>query len=195
MKLSKPRLLFDADGVLIDFTTPALRFLASAGRPKTYEQVVQWDMFEGDIELEDEFKETYASEPGYCYNLPPTPGSVDFVRAAHAAYDVQIVTTPYDVPPWYNERKDALVDRFGLSRSAITFTHHKQYVEGDVLVEDKVENAVRWHDHWNKRRVKHLAVIMDQPWNRVELPKGIVRARSFVELSDLLREFGLPAVY
>lgn len=195
VKYSKPRLMLDADGVLVDFTTPALEFLAQIGKPKRYEDVHQWDVFEGDQEWEDAFKESFASKPGYCYNLKPLPGAIEFVRAAREKYDVAIVTTPYDVPHWYDERKDWLVDVLGISRSAITFTHHKQYVDGDVFVDDKVENVLKWHERWPE----HLAVVMDQPWNRVELPKSesesLVRAIGFEELSKRLEEFGLPRVF
>lgn len=184
----------DVDGVLIDFAAPALAFLASVGRRKTYDQIKTWDIFEGDEELEDEFKETVVSQPGYCYSLEPLPGAIDFVRRARERYDVQVITTPYDVPYWFDERKSSLVDNFGMPRSAITFTHHKEFIEGDALVEDKVENVVRWYDNWKGRR-RCLAMVVDQPWNRVELPYGINRAVDFEDLSDWLKEFGLPAIY
>jgi 5'(3')-deoxyribonucleotidase len=187
--------MMDADGVVVDFTTPALVFLAQIGKPKRYEDVTQWDVFEGDSEWEDVFKETLVSKPGYCYNLKPLPGAIEFVRAAREKYDIAIVTTPYDVPNWYDERKDWLVDVLGVPRSTITFTHHKQYVDGDVFVDDKAENVFKWHEHWNKKRVSRLPVIMDQPWNRVELPKGVVRAVGFEDLSKRLEEFGLPRVF
>ncbi len=187
--------MLDADGVVVDFTTPALDFLASVGKPKRYDQVLRWDIFEGDSELEDDFKEAIASKPGFCYGLKPLPGAIEFFRAARDKYELAIVTTPYDVPYWYNERKDWLVDVLGVARSAITFTHHKQFIEGDVLVEDKIENILKWHE----RYPEHLAVVMDQPWNRVALPKSesesLVRAVGFEELSKRLEEFGLPRVF
>jgi 5'(3')-deoxyribonucleotidase len=187
--------MLDADGVLVDFTSPVLEFLASVGKPKHYDQLTRWDVFDGDLELEDQFKERYASKLGFCFNLKPLPGAIEFVRAARDKYDIAIVTTPYDVPHWYNERRDWLVSTLGIARSAITFTHHKQFIEGDVLVEDKIENIVNWHNHWPE----HLAVVMDQPWNRVDLPRSesnsLVRAVGFEQLSKRLEEFGLPRVF
>ncbi len=195
MKYTKPRLMLDADGVLVDFTTPLVAFLNRIGISKSYEDIKQWDVFEGDQEVEDLFKETVVSKPGYCYNLKPIPGAIEFVSAAREKYDISIITTPYDVPNWYNERKNWLVDVLKIPRSSITFTHHKQYVDGNVFVDDKATNVFKWHEYWNKKRVTHLPIVMDQPWNRIALPKGVVRAVGFYDLSRRLEEFGLPSVF
>lgn len=195
MSFSKPRLMLDADGVLVDFITPVLDFFKSVGKQKFYHEITQWDIFEGDTELEDSFKENFASKPGYCYNLKPLPGAIDFIRAAREKYSLAIVTSPYNVPYWYNERKDWIVDMLGIPQSAITFTSHKQYVDGDVFVEDNVENISKWNKYWNKKQITHLPVVMDQPWNRVSLPKEIVRVSNFQQLSKSLEEFGLPCVF
>lgn len=191
----KPRLMLDVDGVLADFVTPVLEFFKSVGKHKSFDELTQWDVFDNDTELEDSFKENFASKPGYCYNLKPLPGAVDFIRAAREKYSLSIVTSPYDVPHWYNERKDWVVDVLGISQSAITFTHHKQYVDGDVFVEDNVENISNWNKYWNKKLMTHLPIIMDQPWNRVSLSKEITRVSSFEQLSKSLEEFGLPRIF
>ena len=190
----KPRLLLDVDGVLADFTNPVLEFLRTVGIDKSYEDICRWDIFEGNSELEDEFKESYASHPGYCYNLKPLPGAIDFVRSARKSYDISIVTTPYDVPYWYNERKDWIVDNFGLSRSCITFTHHKEFLEGDIFVDDKLENVERWSKNWSHRK-KTVPVVFDQPWNRSLVSKEIVRTRNWIELSDKLIALDFPSIY
>ncbi len=186
-------MLLDVDGVLADFTSEAINFLNENGVAKTYEDVTRWDIFEGDTELEDKFKETYASRPGFCYNLQPLDGAVDFVRRARKNYDITILTTPYDVPNWYEERKDWVVDVLGLSRTCITYTHHKEYVEGDVFVEDKFENAARWCKHWAGRR-RCLPVLVDRPWNRHKTQEGVMRVHDWKELADYLQEYDLPSV-
>jgi 5'(3')-deoxyribonucleotidase len=187
----KPRLMLDVDGVLADFATPALAFLASINKYKTYDQIHSWDIFEGNQEVENLFKETYASKPGFCYGLKPLPGAVEFIRAARENYDIAIVTTPYDVPHWCNERQSWLTDILGLSRSTITFTHHKQFVSGDIFIEDKAENIAKWHDFWPNQ----LAVIMDKPWNRVELSDKILRVNGFEDVALKLSQLGLPQIY
>lgn len=188
--MSKPRLILDVDGVLADFATPALEFLNMIGKPKRYDQVSQWDIFEGNKEVENYFKETLASKPGYCYGLKPLPNACNFVAAAKEKYEIAIVTTPYDVPYWLNERTAWIVDKFGLPRSSITFTHKKQHVNGDVMIEDNIDNLVNWYSCDPSRR---LPLIMDHPWNR-ESDTFVHRVSGFGCISKKLEEFDLPAV-
>lgn len=202
---TKPRLLLDVDGVLADFTTPALQFLESIGKQKKFEQILSWDVFEADDEVERLFKEKVATKPGFCLNLSPLRGSIEFVQKAKENYSVEILTTPYNVPNWYDERKDWIVKHYGIQRSHITFTHKKQHYEGEIFVDDKLENVVNWHKNWHEKR-ECLAVINDQPWNRlqqdsdgnwknVDTHVAIKRATNFHNLSEILVENGFPNVF
>lgn len=187
----KPVLALDADGVLVDFDNPALDFLRSRGINKTYDEITDWSVFDGDMELEMEFRREVAGKPGFCENMTPLPGAIEFVHAARKHYHVMIVTSPYDVPHWYEGRRDWCVKNLGVRRRDVCFLSQKEFFDSDILVDDKYENIVDWHE----RHPKKLAVIKDQPWNREKkFPAAVRRAHSWNGLSGILEDAGFPAV-
>ncbi len=194
----KPVLALDGDGVLVDFTTPALAYINSRGRRKTLEQVTNWSVFDNDEAFEEEYKCEVVAQPGFCRNMKAYPGAIEFARAAQKEYTVMIVTAPYDVPHWYEGRRDWMVEHLGLSRKNICFLSQKEFFDSDILVDDKVENIEGWARRQDCRRDegndRSLAILMDQPWNQVELSYGVRRVTSFQSLATLLKERGYPPI-
>lgn len=198
----KPVLAFDGDGVLVDFTTPALKFINSRGRSKTLEQVTNWSVFDDDEELEDAFKREVASDPDFCRNMKPYPGAVEFARAAQKEYEVVIVTAPYGVPHWYDGRKDWMVEHLGISRKKVNFVSEKEYFDSDILVDDKTTNTQKWADRMRAREsgpgdagIEHLAILFEQPWNRNDFVTcDVHRAKSYQDISDILEARGFPSI-
>ena len=185
----KPVLAIDGDGVLIDFDNPALDYLRSCGINKTYEQITDWSVFDEDVQMEADFCRDVASHPDFCRNLKALPGAVEFVKAAVENYHVMIVTAPYDVPNWYDGRKDWVVNNLGLSRKNVCFLSQKEFFDSDILVDDKDKNVVDWH----ARHPRRLAIVKDQPWNRqCKFPAAIKRATTWQSLSAILEEHGFP---
>ncbi len=194
----KPILALDGDGVLVDFTTPALKFINSHGRVKTLADVTNWSVFDDDEEFEELYKQEVVAQPGFCRNMQAYPGAVEFARAAQEEYDLMIVTAPYDIPNWYEGRRDWMVDKLGISRKNVCFLSRKEFFDSDILVDDKVENIEGWAKRQDARRDHYtnnsLAILMDQPWNRVELSYGVERVTSFKSLALLLEERGYPPI-
>jgi len=187
----KPVLGLDADGVLVDFDNPALDYLRSRGINKTYEQITDWSVFDGDLQMEMDFRRDVASHPDFCRNLKALPGAVEFVKAACENYHVMIVTAPYDVPNWYDGRKDWIVEKLGLPRKDVCFLSQKEFFDSDVLVDDKEQNILDWH----ARHPRKLAIVKDQPWNRQKkFPAAVKRVTTWEGLSLVLEEHGLPPV-
>ena len=195
----KPVLALDADGVLVDFATPALKFINSRGRHKTMEQVTNWCVFDNDEALEEEYKREVVAQSDFCRNMKAYPGAVEFARAAQEEYTVMIVTTPYDVPHWYEGRRDWMVEKLGLSRKNVCFLSRKEFFEADILVDDKAENIADWAERrWDRREedTKVVPILMDRPWNRscVVARHGAMRATSFQHISQILEESGCPPI-
>lgn len=192
----KPILALDGDGVLVDFTTPALKFMNSHGRIKTLAQVTNWSVFDDDEEFEALYKREVVAQPGFCRNMKAYPGAVEFGRAAQEEYTVMIVTTPYSVPHWYEGREDWMVEKLGLSRRNVCFLSRKEYFDSDILVDDKTENIQGWADRQRERgKLNALPVLYEQPWNRDDFTSvDVQRATSFQSLALLLEEKGFPRI-
>ncbi len=198
----KPVLAFDGDGVLVDFTTPALVYMNANGYPKTLEQVTNWSVFDENEELEEAFKRDVAGKPGFCRDMKPYPGAVEFARAAQKEYEVVIVTAPYGVPNWMDGRKDWMVEHLGLSRKKVNFVSEKQYFDSDILVDDKTTNVQDWVTRMTSREGegpgdgdRHIGILLEQPWNRNDFVTfNVHRASSYQAISDVLEANGYPPV-
>ncbi len=186
----RPCFAVDVDGVLVDFTTPALAFINSQGITKTLSQVTKFSVFDNDEVLEERFKCEVASKPGFCRQMQAYPGAIEFVRALTVEYDVMIVTAAYDVSGWYEGRRDWVVDNLALPRKNVSFLTRKEFFDSDIFLDDKVENVVTWHE----RRPNKLAMLMDQPWNRESDYQGVKRVRDWIHIARVLEENGLPSI-
>jgi 5'(3')-deoxyribonucleotidase len=187
----KPVLALDGDGVLIDFGSPVLDYMQSRGINKTYEQITNWDIFDNDKQLEEDYKREVVSHPNFCRNLKPLSGAIEFVRAASEAYHIMIVTAPYNVPNWYDGRENWVVEKLGLPRKCVCFLTEKEFFDSDIFIDDKDTNILEWQ----KRHPEKLAIIKDQPWNRTAtFPNNVKRAITWYDVSSYLEEQGFPAI-
>lgn len=186
----KPTFAVDCDGVLADFETPALAWLATQGIHRTIDEMEDWGAFNG-TELEERYMREVAAKPGFCRGMRAFPGAVEFVRAAAEAYDVLIVTAPYNVPGWYDGRKDWVVEELGLPRKNLCFLSRKEFFAADALLDDRTSNLTAW----SAKHPGKLAMLNDQPWNRALAPSPLVRVRGWVEISSVLRANGLPPIH
>ena len=204
-----PVLAFDGDGVLVDFTTPALAYMNGNGFPKTLAQVTNWSVFDNNEELEEAFKREVACQPWFCRNMQAYPGAVEFALAAQKEYEVVIVTAPYDVAHWYDGRKDWMVEKLGLSRKKVNFVSEKEYFDSDILVDDKTTNIQAWANRRSASygyeitrefdvpsgRGRHVPILFEQPWNRNDFVTfNVHRAKSYQGISDILEANGFPPV-
>ena len=191
----KPIMAIDVDGVLVDFTKPALEYINAHGRSKTVDQVTEFSVFDGDEDLEEAYKRDVVSQPGFCRSMEAYPGAVEFVRAVQKKYDVVIVMAPYDVPHWYEGRRDWLVEELGISTKNICFLSRKEFFDADVLIDDKMENVVGWYEQRSERTgtdLEPLPILVDQPWNQGWIPFGVHRSTSWTDISAMLGEHGFP---
>lgn len=194
--MSKPVILFDADGFLLDFATPALRVASEIVSRERHgiidphyfkvEDFITWNLFDK-IGKEHE-RECYIEyeKAGFCAAFEPYPGAVEGVREAQKMADVVVVTSPLHSPTWCHERKQSLFTHFGIPAQNVIFAHRKNLVRGRMLVDDRPSHIEEWVRENTDRSV---GVIWDQPYNRqhnIEGDWNVTRCRSWSDPGGLL---------
>lgn len=122
--MSKKRLYFDMDGVIVDFDS-ALK-LQSEETLKEYEG------------REDEI-------PGLFGRMQPMPGAIEAVRKLNEIYDCYILSTA----PWGNPSawsyKVIWITRYldDVFHKKMVITHCKHLCKGDILIDDRDKHGVR----------------------------------------------------
>lgn len=157
-------ILIDCDGVASDFVTPALAVVARLGGPSLlHDQLEAYDI--GELLPEDKRAELWrlVSEPGFCASLLPYVGAAHAIEELRKLGTVVCVTSPMeDSATWAHERLQWLARYFGFDREHVISTAGKQWVAGDVFIDDAPKHVNAWAEaHPNGR-----AVLLERPWNR-----------------------------
>lgn len=193
--MSKPTVLFDADGFLLDFLTPALAVankivgrmaIDSAAlpvpqdwRPYTINDFKTWDIFDTIGREHERACYLEYEKPGFCAAFEPYPGAVEGVREAKKIADVVIVTSPMMTPTWCHERKQSLYKHFGITSKDVIFANRKALVQGRILVDDNPKHVMEWAAaHFDTRG---QGVLWDMPYNKEALVDGV---RSYTRCVD-----------
>lgn len=178
--------LVDCDEVLGDCVNPMLDELhAMMGKRFDKSSMDSWDILQsfGQAHLWPELKKRVARE-GFCSNFPLLPGAVEGMRRLEELPGtVVVVTSPMDTPHWAFERTMWLKKHFGLNRERIIHTSGKEYVQGTCLVDDKVDNLLRW----KARNPNGIAYLWPQPYNKNYDSHLITKVSSWNELIDDLK--------
>ena len=122
--MSKKRLYFDMDGVIVDFDS-ALK-LQSEETLKEYEG------------REDEI-------PGLFGRMQPMPGALEAVRKLNERYDCYILSTaPWGNPSAWSD-KVIWITRYldDVFHKKMVITHCKHLCKGDILIDDRDKHGVR----------------------------------------------------
>lgn len=122
--MSKKRLYFDMDGVIVDFDS-ALK-LQSEETLKEYEG------------REDEI-------PGLFGQMQPMPGAIEAVRKLNEIYDCYILSTaPWGNPSAWSD-KVIWITRYldDVFHKKMVITHCKHLCKGDILIDDRDKHGVR----------------------------------------------------
>jgi 5'(3')-deoxyribonucleotidase len=175
--------LVDVDGVLADFVGSFLRCYSDLGGdiPRGFE----WWEWNDYLDLPDGDAIDGAWKHEWLFNtfLDPYPGAMQALRRLNARHEVYLVTSI--ASPWethvpartkWLRRHAPFLD----IRNQVIVANQKGIVQGDVLVDDYLENIRSWRA-WNP---KGRAVVIDHPWN--EGPTWCERASSFEAFVDQL---------
>lgn len=116
------RLLFDMDGVLVEFNS-ALKYIDE----KTRKQ------YEGRFE----------DIPGFFSLMEPMPGAIEAVKKLSEHYEVFILSTaPWRNPSAWSDKRIWVEKHFGnIFYKRIILTHRKDLVMGDYLIDDRGYNG------------------------------------------------------
>jgi len=182
------RVLLDVDGVLADFSAgsrPEIERIL--GRKAVDEDFLRWDVtwcLKDDLQRE-EFGRAVDS-PGFCAGLPVIPGSRDGVDSLRLdGHEVVFVTSHrMTSKTWVHERDRWLMEHFAADQRDIVHCHRKEFVRGNVLVDDRPKNVEVWGLH----HPDGAAILWDQPYNRyaeLEHP-GIRRTASWDDVRSAM---------
>lgn len=143
----RPRVLLDVDGVLADFHTPCLDLINRYGGTKhSMNDLSEWDLFNA-LGIDPEVKHLvyeYMKQPGWCRQIGVYPEAKEGVARLREVADVYVVTSPMNGPTWTHERDRWLMYHFGFTTKQIVHTSAKYLCAGDALIDDKIDNLLKW---------------------------------------------------
>lgn len=179
--------LLDVDGVVASFTEAVLDLAQElTGVIRWPCDVTSWDLF-GHLGLSAKDKARVyqgVAQPGFCESIPVMPGAVDFVHALAEKHDVVFVTSPWlSAPTWTFERHNWLRRHFGQAAERIIHTQYKQYVRGDVLVDDRASNV----RSWQQANETGMGLLFNQPHNQAG-SADLIRVSGYMDVISAIDE-------
>lgn len=184
----KKRILLDCDGVLANFCDFCFDFIEqNTGKRFTYEDVTDWDIFKAlDVKyLEKDFRNLIASG-GQCITIKPFPDAIDAISKLKHDFEVIIVTSPLHVNSWAYERTEWLNKFFGIKKEDVIFATKKEYVAGDIFLDDHFENCLLWKENNHDG----ISLLWNAPYNKDKLTKsaGVRRVYNWGDVISICKE-------
>lgn len=172
----KPLVLLDCDNVLADFTGLVLDKIHERTENRyTHRHVVMYDILACLPESKDVKRNAWdaVKSEGACRAIKPFLDAFEGVKQLREIADIHVVTTPLEGSVhWIHERKAWLNEHFSFGHQDITFTHRKDLIDGDFIIDDKPENVLRFG-----------GLLWDQPYNR-----NVRHPRRVANWGQVLRE-------
>lgn len=172
---SRPRVLCDADDVLVDYVEGFTAAVISTGvrNIKMDHKYDQWDLSKSLKLSEEEDNKVYAliNMPGFASKLNPLPGAVEGLKRVMEVADVLFVTSPLkSSPTWAYDRRLWFEKHFGEEQGEkIVSTAEKYAVDGDFLIDDKPEHC----KSWQAEHPMGMALMWATGRNEGHVPMGI----------------------
>lgn len=165
MKTEKLIILCDVDGVISNFVKRALPIIKEIKNISLDPNTVTGFHLNIVYSLNDEQTEQYfraCESQGFVLGMELIPGVIEAIAELEKLSEIVYVTAPWPSSPyWMYERDKWIRDRFG-PQSKIIHTNQKQYVQGDIFIDDRPLNVIEWAS----RNPNKLAILWDQPWNK-----------------------------
>lgn len=180
-------LLMDVDGVVADFVGGTFRLLRRMGGPDLTGIDHGWQILDSIHPMFHRQVIDGWCRQGFCLELPEYPGAADAVRRLAEVVDLVFVTSvEFKSLYWVYERASWLAERFdefgllvcgGMGEgNAKRRVKRKALVDGDVLVDDKVENVVEWAE----AHPEGWAFLWARSYNDVDgLPCNVIRTNDW----------------
>lgn len=163
--MTKPIILCDVDGILVDFTVAYLRLLKlHTGRLHTEAEIHSFNYEECIAsKAEDEYVWKWIGKTkNFVYNLPTYPGWRTFLANLRLRGRVVACTSPAS-GRWTAERYQWLIDRAGFCKNDIVITRCKELVHGDFLIDDAHHNVEAWESFDSSG--SRVGILFNRPWN------------------------------
>ncbi len=188
------RILVDVDDVIAEICEPVLNFvnekldLKDANR-FVYDDIKQYDICIalGHPELTPYFIEQLGKE-NFCKNLEVIKGSQDTIKELQKNHKIYVVTSPFYYSKfWMYERTNWLVDNFGFSTKNIVHTAAKELIQGDILIDDRLDNI----NSWASANPLGFGLLWDTPYNQCEnLQYHVIRVKSWDDVKRSVKIIG-----
>lgn len=167
-KYRSEAVLIDVDGVLADFENGVRDLIEEINGVKIKGENLFQDLRNLAGTAWDEKVEEAIKSEGFAQTLKEYPGSVNCVKEIMENNEVIFVTAPYpESRHWFYDRYLWLRERFGIDRDDIIFARDKRWVQGKILIDDRVENVLDWSAQQNS-----VGILMSRPWNRYIVEKS-----------------------
>lgn len=204
MRRVKPRVLLDCDGVLADFIGAWIDLVADAiGVRLTHDEVDDWHFFSvlekrgidykhlKDLEGLKDHVWSKTKEKGFCQQLRIFEGAQKAVAALQEVSELYIVTSPNDSEFWMYERTHWLMEHFNVPYRRIGYLYDKFLVEGDYLIDDRVDNVFNWTAHQNGLGILFANSGNNLPQfdNPQKLSGRVFRTNDWDEILETVRAF------
>lgn len=182
------KVALDCDGVLADFVSAALDIVEEhTGVKRSPEEVTEHNIFKalGVPHLREKLYEK-AKDPDWILGFKEFNGAFDFVEKLRMFSEVIIVTSPLKALGWVYGRTAWLHMMLGFADDEIVFASGKHHIKADVLVDDMVENCLKYAKH----HPTSLVILWDAPYNRsvTSLPANVVRSSTWSHALELIQE-------
>jgi 5'(3')-deoxyribonucleotidase len=169
----KKRFLIDVDDVTAQFRTAYLQTIARLYPSLQVDPascIEEWDV-DKIVPLEKWQKDAIWHEinsPGWCYDMEPMPGAVEAIKILAYNHEVSFVTKPLKTSPtWGYDRRRWIHKHFGPKLADnLHNTAQKYAVDGNYLIEDRIEHCDAWlADRAEHSKRKHAAILYAWPYN------------------------------
>ncbi len=141
------RVLLDCDGPLSDFDERALRVL-EGHVPEDWQTplgVWSWlDALSPDLRL---YLTAHCVGSGFAAQMNAVDGAEEALERLQKLAQVYVVTTPWPNSPFWPAERIKWLEERGVPHDKIVLTSAKYVVRGDILVDDRPENLLKWLQH------------------------------------------------
>lgn len=161
--------VIDIDGVIIDFAGATLNIINDiTGAQRTIDEITHCNIFHAlgvDALIAKQVRDVWRA-PGFARGLPVYPYAHELLTELRKLGPVVAATAPLVTeeglaPHWINDRYGHLRD-LGFAPHEIIFTHTKERISGDAIIEDNKNNA----ELWALENQESTTILIDRPWNR-----------------------------
>lgn len=152
-------IIFDVDEVLTSFGIELLKLVKPKITLNDIERNGNWDVFSLLDGTELKNSHSILEDPYFWYQLKPKESSLyNVAKTREKGHKVLFCTSPWtNCKVWDNIRRKWLKENFdALGREDIIITAAKEFVYGDIFIDDKPSTVKKWYNRWNKFECKAL---------------------------------------